>query len=44
MKKDFEELQYHEQKDTNIILWINTIATVIIGIANVVIAIILLYK
>lgn len=28
MKKDYEKLQYSEQKETNMVLWINTIATV----------------
>ena len=28
MKLDYEKLQYNEHKETNLILWLNTIATI----------------
>lgn len=36
--KDYEKLQFDEQKETNIILWINTIFTIITGIGVLIIS------
>ena len=40
MKKNYEKLQYQEQSETNYILWVNTIFTIISGVATLILAII----
>jgi hypothetical protein len=35
---NYEKLQYNEHRETNLILWINTIFTVLTGIATLVLA------
>ena len=44
MQKDYEKLQYHEQRETNLWLIVNTVATVIMGIASIIIALVMLFK
>ena len=44
IKKDYEKLQYTEQKETNLVLWINTVATIITGMAAIVLSIVALIK
>ena len=39
-EKNYEKLQYKEQEKTNFVLWINTVFTVITGVATLVLAII----
>lgn len=39
VKPNYEKLQVVEQKETNVILWVNTIATIVTGIAALVLAI-----
>ena len=36
MKPDYDKLQYVEHRETNLILWINTIFTILTGIATLV--------
>lgn len=35
---NYEKKQWTEQRETNLILWINTVATIIIGISTIIIA------
>lgn len=46
MKKhiDYEKLQVREQEETNHILWVNTVATIVTGAASLIIAIVTLWK
>lgn len=46
MKKqpNYEKRQYEEQKETNTVLWINTIATIITGLATLVLSILAFIK
>lgn len=37
---NYEKRQYEEQKQTNIILWINTIATVLTAVATLILNIV----
>lgn len=32
-KPNYEKRQFEEQKETNMVLWINTIATIVTGLA-----------
>ena len=42
--KKIERLQLKEQEETNTILWVNTVATIITGVASLVIAFLALSK
>ena len=42
MKKDnknYEKLSYHEHKETNLVLWINTIFTILTGIGVIILSV-----
>lgn len=38
-KTDYEKLQFKEQKETNLVLWINTIFTIITGVGTIVLSV-----
>ena len=42
MKQDYDKLSYNESKETNMILWINTVATIVTGIAAIILSVIAL--
>lgn len=42
--KDYEKLQFDEQKETNLILWVNTIFTIITGIGVLIISLFEYFK